>query len=60
MRDLPIINLVSLKLPDPYYYVPEVSRWQQVILDSPNLETLHCYPDHRLSFDMHRSGKKSP
>jgi hypothetical protein len=55
-----MINLVSLKLPDPYYYVPEVSSWQQVILDSPNLETLHCYPDHRLSLDMHRSGKKFP
>jgi hypothetical protein len=55
-----MINLVSLKLPDPYYYVPEVSRWQQVILDSPNLETLHCYPDYRLSLDMYRSGKKFP
>jgi hypothetical protein len=55
-----MINLISLKLLDPYYYIPEVSRWQQVILNSPNLETLQCYPYHRLGLDMHRSGKKFP
>lgn len=60
MQDLPTINLVSLKLPDPFYPVTEVSKWQQAILDSPNLEILHCFPEYRLTLEMHRAGMKYP
>jgi len=60
MSDLPMINLVSLKLPDPYDYEPVISRWRQVICDSPNLETLHCWPDHRPSLEMYQAGKRYP
>lgn len=55
-----MLNIVSLKLPHPYYYMAVVCRWRQVILDSPNLKTLHCYPRHMLSLSFHPSSKNLP
>lgn len=59
-RYLPTINLVSLKLPDSYPTPVQMIRWQQMILDSPNLETLHCYADHTVSLLSHQRKTKFP
>jgi hypothetical protein len=60
-RYLPMINLVSLKLPDPYPFTLQmVRRWQQVILGSPNLETLRCYPEYTFSLNSHQRKDNFP
>jgi len=58
-RDFPMKNLVSLKLPDPYYDIAGACYWRQVILDSPNLKTLHCYQFHMIKLYFHRGSKEN-